>query len=82
MKLLIQQRLYREIENQFGCSRRAGSRANTVLCTQGFTTVEQVEDLTVEELDACSSTVAVAGRVISSRLILMWWSKHTLDATR
>lgn len=52
MKLLIQQRSYREIENQLGCSHRAVSRANTVLRSRGFTTVEQVEGLTVDELDA------------------------------
>ena len=52
MKLLVQQRSYREIENQLGCSHRAVSRANTVLRSHGFTTVEQVEGLTTDELDA------------------------------
>lgn len=52
MKLLIQQRSYREIENQLGCSHRAVSRANTVLRSHGFTTVEQVDGLSTDELDA------------------------------
>lgn len=58
MKLLVQQRSYREIENQLGCSHRAVSRANTVLRSHGFTTVEQVEDLTTDELDAMLTGVS------------------------
>ena len=51
MTLLIQQRSYRQIEHQLGCSHRAISRASQALRNLGLTTVEQVAALTNDELD-------------------------------
>lgn len=50
-KLLAQQRSYRQIEHQLGCSHRAIFRANQVLRSLGFCTVEQVSALTDDEVD-------------------------------
>lgn len=71
MKLLIQQCSYHEIENQLGCSHRAVSRANTVLRSHGFTTVEQVEGLTIDELDV----MFVDGR--NKVTLQMLWGHYT-----
>ncbi|MDL0403681.1 Trp family transcriptional regulator [Corynebacterium lehmanniae] len=43
MKLLVQQRSYRQIEQQLGCSHRAISRSNQVLRSLGIRTIDQVE---------------------------------------
>ena len=51
MKLLVQQRSYRQIEQQLGCSHRAISRSNQVLRSLGIRTVDQVLALTDDELD-------------------------------
>ena len=51
MKLLVQQRSYRQIEQQLGCSHRAISRANQALRSLGLTTAQQVAALTNDELD-------------------------------
>lgn len=51
MTLLIQQRSYRQIEDQLGCSHRAISRANHALRSLGLTTIQQVAALTNDELD-------------------------------
>ena len=51
MKLLVQQRSYRQIEQQLGCSHRTISRSNQVLRSLGIRTVDQVLALTDDELD-------------------------------
>ena len=51
MKLLVQQRSYRQMEQQFGCSHRAISRSNQVLRSLGIRTIDQVLALTDDELD-------------------------------
>ena len=51
MKLLVQQRSYRQIEQQLGCSHRAISRSNQVLRPLGIRTVDQVLALTDDDLD-------------------------------
>ena len=51
MTLLIQQRSYRQIEDQLGSSHRAISRANHALRSLGLTTIQQVTALTNDELD-------------------------------
>ena len=51
MKLLVQQRSYRQIEQQLGCSHRAISRSNQVLRSLGIRTIDQVLALTDDELD-------------------------------
>ena len=51
MKLLVQQRSCRQIEQQLGCSHRAISRSNQVLRSLGIRTVDQVLALTDDELD-------------------------------
>lgn len=51
MTLLIQQRSYRQIEDQLGSSHRAISRANHALRSLGLTTIQQVAALTNDELD-------------------------------
>ena len=51
MKLLVQQRSYRQIEQQLGCSHRTISRSNQVLRSLGIRTIDQVLALTDDELD-------------------------------
>jgi transposase len=51
MSLLVEQRPYRQIEVLANCSHRAISRARRVLDAQQFTTPEQVQALTAEDLD-------------------------------
>ena len=51
MKLLVQQRSYRQIEQQLGCSHRAISRSNQVLRSLGIRTLDHILALTDDELD-------------------------------
>lgn len=49
--LLVQGYAYRQIEAMAGCSHRAIARARRVLDEEAFTTREQVDALTVEDID-------------------------------
>ena len=51
MGLLVQGYAYRQIEATAGCSHRAIARARRVLDEEGFTTREQVDALTLEDID-------------------------------
>lgn len=51
MDLLVQGYAYRQIEAMAGCSHRAIAKARRVLDGEGLTTREQVDALTVEDLD-------------------------------
>lgn len=49
--LLVQGYAYRQIEAMAGCSHRAIARARRVLDEEGFTTREQVDGLSLEDID-------------------------------
>jgi hypothetical protein len=49
--LLVQEYAYRQIEAMVGCSHRAIARARRVLDEEGFTTREQVDGLSLEDID-------------------------------
>jgi len=51
MGLLVRGLAYRQIESMAGCSHRAIARARRVLDDEQLTTAEQIEALTLEELD-------------------------------
>ena len=51
MGLLVQGYAYRQIEAMAGCSHRAIARARRVLDEEGFTTREQVDGLSLEDID-------------------------------
>ena len=51
MGLLVQGYAYRQIEAMAGCSHRAIARARRVLDEEGFTTREQVDGLSLENID-------------------------------
>lgn len=51
MGLLVQGYAYRQIEAMAGCSHRAIARARRVLGEEGFTTREQVDGLSLEDID-------------------------------
>lgn len=51
MGLLVQGYAYRQIEAMAGCSHRAIARAKRVVEEEGFTTREQVDGLSLEDLD-------------------------------
>src|SRR5690625_5025545 len=51
MSLLVQGYSYRQIEAMAGCSHRAIARARRVLDAEGLITGEQVEGLSLEEVD-------------------------------
>ncbi|HLS01977.1 MAG TPA: IS21 family transposase [Beutenbergiaceae bacterium] len=51
MLLLLEKRPYRQIAVMQGCSQRTIAKARRVLDDQGFTTAEQVEGLSLEDLD-------------------------------
>lgn len=51
MMLLVQQRSYRQIEVMASCSHRAIARARRVLDAEALSTAEQIEALTVEDVD-------------------------------
>jgi transposase len=51
MSLLLQGYAYRQIEAMAGCSHRAIARARRVLDEEGFTTREQVDGLSLEDID-------------------------------
>ncbi|MBF9337678.1 transposase, partial [Microbacterium lacticum] len=51
MGLLLQGYAYRQIEAMAGCSHRAIARARRVLDEEGFTTREQVDGLSLEDVD-------------------------------
>ena len=50
MGLLLQGYAYRQIEAMAGCSHRAIARARRVLDEEGFTTREQVDGLSLEDI--------------------------------
>jgi transposase len=51
MALLLQGRPYRQIESMAGCSHRTIAKARRVLEEEALSTLEQIEALSVEELD-------------------------------
>lgn len=51
MGLLLQGYAYRQIEAMAGCSHRAIARAKRVVDEEGFTTREQVDGLSLEDID-------------------------------
>ena len=51
MSLLLQGYAYRQIEAMAGCSHRAIARARRVLDDEGFTTRQQVDGLSLEDID-------------------------------
>ena len=78
MSLLVQQHPYRQVEVMARCSHRAIAKARCALDTENFTTVEQIENLSHEDLDrlftdgrkhVASEFVAIdIGKIIAARL--------------
>lgn len=92
MSLLVEQHPYRQVEVMARCSHRAIAKARRVLDTENFTTVEQIENLTHEDLDrlftdgrkhVASEFVAVdIAKIIAARLgrkkppLKVLWAKY------
>lgn len=92
MGLLVQGYAYRQIEAMAGCSHRAIARARRVLDEEGWTTREQVDALTAEDLDrlftdgrknvAAGFVPVDVDKVVSARLgrrkppLKVLWSKY------
>lgn len=73
MVLLVQQRPYRQIEVMAGCSHRAIARARRVVESAGLSAVEQIEALSVEDLDRLFAD----GRKVVSGILCPWISTRS-----
>ncbi len=71
MLLLIEKRPYREIVARQGCSQRTIAKVRRVLDEQLLVSIEQVEALTLEDVDGLFSDgrKSVAGGVVPRRVV-------------